>query len=167
MKTIAAVTSTRDDNDCGLDCGEYCEKTSANDESILFGIESCSTILCFFPDSFLFDQEIRSLSTALSVSFHAVLRLNLSDGKRRESNNTVLHFTVACLVAKLCNRSKAKVPLLWYKPCCFLNVNFLVFKLIRYWSLSQQDYTRVFANFCEFTITTTRRKSLRFVMSVD
>ena len=32
---------------------------------------------------------------------------------------------------------RLRVTLLWYKPCCFSNVNYFVIMLTRYWSLSQ------------------------------
>ena len=32
---------------------------------------------------------------------------------------------------------RLRLTLLWYKPCCFLNANYFVIMLTRYWSLSQ------------------------------
>ena len=37
----------------------------------------------------------------------------------------------------LWTRVRLRVTLLWYKPCCFSDVNYLVIMLTRYWSLSQ------------------------------
>ena len=49
----------------------------------------------------------------------------------------IIHFAVACLIAKPLNRSDAKGDLDMNKPCCFSNVNYHVIVLIRHWSLSQ------------------------------
>ena len=54
----------------------------------------------------------------------------------------VVNFTLSntCLVAKPLDRSEAKVTLLWYKTCCFSNVDYFVIMLTRNWSLSKQGH---------------------------
>ena len=64
-----------------------------------------------------------------------------SPTRRTEHEVTIVYFTIAWLVAKPLNRCEAmRVTLLWYKPCCFSNVNYFVIMLTRYWSLSQQGH---------------------------
>ena len=58
----------------------------------------------------------------------------------------IVHFTVACLVAKSLNRSEAKGDLgMIQKRCCFSNTNYFVIMLSRYWFLSQQGYLQPYS----------------------
>ena len=52
----------------------------------------------------------------------------------------IVHFTVACLVAKPLNRSEAKGDLVMIQTSLFSNANYFVIMLIGYWSLSQQGH---------------------------
>ena len=53
----------------------------------------------------------------------------------------MVHFTVACLVAKpFWTGMRLRLTLLWYKRCYFSNVNYSVIILTGYWSLSQYGY---------------------------
>ena len=52
----------------------------------------------------------------------------------------IVHFTVACLVAKPLNRSEAKGDLVMIQTSLFSNANYFVIMLIGYWCLSQQGH---------------------------
>ena len=60
--------------------------------------------------------------------------------ENRVAISAIVHFTVACLVAKPLNRSEAKGDFVMIQPCWFLNANYFVIMLTRYWSLLQQGH---------------------------
>ena len=82
----------------------------------------------------------------------------------------IVHFNVACLWTGMWLR----MTLLWYKPCCFSNINYFVIMLTRYWSLSQPLVTFSFTpnhrfgdkvnncNMAYYSKTVTIRSFLKF-----
>ena len=59
-------------------------------------------------------------------------------GEREWVQSTILQ--VCAWLPSLSIGVRLRVTMLWYKSCCFSNVNCFVFKLTRYWSLSQQGH---------------------------